>query len=122
MNDQELERRVRGYFVVRAHEHEVPDFDSMLADAASRGRRRRISPWLVPMLAASVVVAVALLRTDHDGPNEQATAALIAELSTSTHWTAPSDRWLGRQMPMQFRALPDFDLMTTPPEDTKAWL
>jgi hypothetical protein len=122
MNDEELDRRVRGHFAERARAHAAPDFESMLASAASRPRQRPILPWLVPALAASVVVAALLLRSGGAGPDREATAELIAELSTSTHWTAPSDRWLGRQMPMQFRALPDFDFMTTPPEDTKAWL
>jgi hypothetical protein len=122
MKDEEFDSRVREYFAARARAHEAPDFDSMLANAASRRRHRHILPWLVPALAASIVVAVAILRNGGSGPNEKATAELIAELSTSTHWTAPSDRWLGRQMPMQVRALPDFDPMTTLREDTKAWL
>lgn len=120
MSDTELERRVRDYFSARAREHIAPDFESMLAGAAAK-RRRRSLPWLVPALAAAVLVVIAL-RADRDEGDPQAAAELVAELSVSTHWTAPSDRWLGRQMPAQFRALPDFDRMTTPPEDPKVWL
>ena len=128
MSDKELERRAREYFAARANEHTPPDFEWMLANATAQGRHRRILPWLVPALAASVAasaalaVAIALLRTGQHDATTPASAELIAELSTSTHWTAPSDRWLGRQMPMQLRALPDFEPMTTLPEDTNAWL
>jgi hypothetical protein len=121
MSENDLDRRIRAYFAARLHEHAAPDFESMLASTARRSRPR-MPPWLVPALAASLLVGIALLRSDRDAAEPQATAELIAELSTSTHWTAPSDRWLGRQTPMPFRTLPDLDLMTSPPEDVKAWL
>jgi len=122
MNKEDLDDRIREYFAAQLLEHAAPDFESMLAHAASQGRRR-ILPWLVPTLAASLLVAIALRHGDQDGGDPRATAALIAELSTSTHWTAPSDRWLARQMAMPLRALPDFDRMTTTlPEDRKVWL
>ena len=120
MIDTEIDRRVRDYFAARANKHSAPDFESMLAGATARRRGRHL-PWMVPAIVATLLIAIAL-RTDREGGDAQAAAELVAELSKSTHWTAPSDRWLGRQMPMQLHTLPDFDWMTTPIEEANVWL
>ncbi len=113
--DASLRARIRRHFDRAAAAHAAPAFDAMLAaaeSAASQPRRR----WAVVAgaLAASLAVAIALqLRPDADAP-------LIAELSATTYWTAPSDRWpMARSA--DYLGLPRFDDMNTELDEVQGW-
>lgn len=114
--DEHLRARVRDHFERAAAAHAVPAFDAMLAEAESGARsspnRRR---WaIVGALAASLAVAVALqLKPEADAP-------LIAELSATTHWTAPSDRWPTTRS-ADYLGLPRFDDMNTDVNEVPTW-
>jgi hypothetical protein len=65
-------------------------------------------------LAASLVAAIGLaLRpaVTIDGD-----ASLIAELSATTYWTAPSDRWLGAATRADYLGLPRFEQLEEVPK------
>jgi hypothetical protein len=119
MNDDEIEQRVRDFYRRRAPAHDAPDFESMLARAAPR---RRQPAWLGAAAAVIVLATLLLVRVDHPRIDPQAAAQLVADLSASTHWTAPSDRWLGQQTRMPMPGVPEFHRMTYQMEEVNAWL
>ncbi len=115
--DARLRRRVRDHFDRAATTHTEPAFEAMLTEAESGARgshkRRR---WMVGAgaLAASLAVAVVLqLRPDADAP-------LIAELSATTYWMAPSDRWPVAP-PADYLGLPQFNDMNTELDEVQTW-
>lgn len=115
--DERLRPRVRDHFDRAAAAHTAPAFDAMLAAAESGGRgkdgRRR---WMVVAGAVAAPLAVAVvpqLRPDADAP-------LIAQLTATTYWIAPSDRWPVVRTADYF-GLPQFDDMNTELDEVQTW-
>jgi hypothetical protein len=76
-------------------------------------------PLAAGALAASLVLAVVLERRETS--TRSADRLLMAQLTQSTRWTAPSDRWLAPTQQNDYLGLPRFDDMTFQMEEVKPW-
>lgn len=107
MDDVTLTQRLRAHFDRQAQAHRAPDFESMMAAAAPHKRRTPL--WIGAGLAAAVVAAVLVVRTD--APPAIEDSQLLAQLTASVAWTAPSDVLLiGMDDPV-YLGLPRFNDM-----------
>jgi hypothetical protein len=118
MDDRELVERIRGQFAANARHHAAPDFATMLEHASRAALPTPVySRWRVVAagaLAASLVAAIGLeLRP---AATVDGDAALIAQLSATTYWTAPSDRWLGATPRVDYLGLPRFEQLEEVPK------
>lgn len=112
MNDAELDARIRNHFAAAARRCPVPDFDETLRAAqvcTPAPRRRR---WHVIAVAASLVAAV--LYQLRPMPGADGDALLMAQLSVTTHWSAPSDGWMNPPQAVDYSGLPSFEGINEP--------
>ena len=122
MDDPKLDARLRTYFASAAQAQPVPEFDAMIDVAQSQARAPRSRRWAtlaVGALAASLVVAIILERRATS--TGAADALLLAQLTQSTRWTAPSDPWLAATPTNDYLGLPRFDDMIFQMEEVKPW-
>jgi len=123
VTDRSLDERLREHFGEVATRHAVPDFEAMLANAESNHPLRRTGARYAGLVAlAAAVVAVVWLWRSSAPPMPEAPAgdaALLAQLSSTTYWRAPSDRWLARPR-SDLLDLPRFDGVE-PPEEIETW-
>lgn len=79
-------------------------------------RTPRASRWLVPM-AATALLAVALWWSVEEPapPAAPGPELLLAELTSTTYWRAPSDRWLGAVPDPAWQGLPELPNPTPRP-------
>lgn len=122
MNDRELDSRLRDHFEAAASRHPPPDFDVMLGHAENppgAHRRRRWGIVAAGALAASLAVAVVLERRAANAVHDD--ALLVAQLSASTYWTAPSDRWLEPPHSSVYYNVTRFGDTTFQMEEVKTW-
>ena len=117
MDEKELDERIRRQFAAAA-KHPAPDFETMLARASQAPfHAPAYDRWRVVaagLLAASLVAAVGLeLRP---AATVDGDASLVAELSATTYWTAPSDRWLGATPRVDYLGLPRFEQLEEVPK------
>jgi len=98
---------LRGAFRRRreALARQAPAFTALAP--TTRHRTPRAARWLVPM-AATAVLAVALWRSVETPAPSAAPSpeVLLAELTSTTYWRAPSDRWLGAVPDPAWQGLP----------------
>ncbi len=107
MDDVTLTQRLRSHFERQAQLHRAPDFESMVIAAPRHGRRA--SAWIGAGLAAAVVAAVLVARTGAPPPVDD--SQLLAQLSASVAWTAPSDVLLSGMDDPVYLGLPRFNDM-----------
>ena len=122
MDDQEIDDRLRAHFTFAAQAQPVPDFDTLLDVAqpqAHAPQSRRWATLAAGALAASLVVAIILERRATS--TGAADALLLAQLTQSTRWTAPSDRWLAATPTNDYLGLPRFNDMIFQMEEVKPW-
>jgi hypothetical protein len=105
--DPRVRARLRDHFDRAVAVRAIPDFDAMLAAAESAARPAHHRRWIAlsGALAASLAVVMllwGLRQPDLDAP-------LVAELSSTTHWIAPSDHWPTPRS--SYLGLPRFDGM-----------
>jgi hypothetical protein len=118
MHEKELDERIRRQFAAAAEGHPAPDFEAMLEQASRSGfHAPAYDRWRVVaagLLAALLVAAVGLeLRP---AATVDGDASLVAELSATTYWTAPSDRWLGATPRVDYLGLPRFEQLEEVPK------
>jgi hypothetical protein len=121
MSDPVLEQRLRAYFRARADAEAPPPFEAMLAGATATAQPRRWTPLVLAVAAFVMAIGVALLLRPASTPSA-ADVELIAQLTASTHWRAPSDALLADLEPEAFMGLPAFDDMTYRTEEVKSWI
>ena len=122
MDDRELDTRLRTHFASAAQAQPGPAFDAMIGAAQSQARAPRSRRWATlagGALAASLAIAVVLER--RDASTRAADTLLLAQLTQSTRWIAPSDRWLASTQTNDYLGLPRFDDMTFQMEEVKPW-
>jgi hypothetical protein len=120
MADEIFDRAIRASFERQLAAHRIPAFETLLAGVAVH-KRRLVPAWISVAAAAAVVATTALVQLqqrEHDA----ATQRLMAELSVSTRWFAPSDRLLDPRAGEQFLGVPAFDDMTYSLDEVKTWL
>ena len=93
----------------------VPRRRALRAPAESRTHRWRVA--VAGALAASLAAVVVF---ETRPPHESGDELLVAELSATTRWTAPSDRWPTPQS-VDYLGLPRFEDMTAQPQEVQAW-
>ncbi len=116
--DERKRARLRDHFEAAAAHHTAPPFETMLASAEAAAAPR-IHRWryLAGAIAASLA-AVALVELWLPSPDPE--SALIAELSATTYWTAPSDRWPTTRA-TDYLGLPQFDDLNNEPSEVQTW-
>jgi hypothetical protein len=122
MDDEELDARVRAHFEAATRQHAVPDFATTFGAAESQARAPQPRRWRIVAagaLAASLAAAVLFELRPTRQPGDD--AQLIAELSATTLWTAPSDRWLGTTQSVDYLGLPRFEDMTVQTQEMQTW-
>lgn len=123
MNDEELDARVRAHFDAAARSHPAPDFESVFGAAEARVRTpagSRTQRWRIVVAGALAASLAAVVVFEMRPPQKSGDELLIAELSATTRWTAPSDRWPTTQS-VDYLGLPRFEDMTTQPQEVQAW-
>ena len=122
MNDADLDARLREHFNVVARRHPAPEFDAMLRAAQLQARAPQSRRWrIVAAGAVAAAILAALLVELRPASPRSDDALLIAQLSATTYWTAPSDRWLGTNQSVDYLGLPQFDDMTDPMQEMQRW-
>ncbi len=119
MSDTDLDRRIRAHFE-RAAAAEAPDFEAMLTSAQSASPRRRARAWIGAAAAAAIAAAVIVTIDRRDSSVDD--AALMAELSASTHWSAPSDVLLADIDGSAYLGLPKFNDLRYRMQEVKPWI
>jgi hypothetical protein len=122
MNDADLDARLRDHFSAAAGRYPAPEFDAMLRAAQLQARAPQSRRWQIGAAGAvaAAVLAVLLLELRPPSPRSD-DALLIAQLSATTYWTAPSDRWLVTNQSVDYLGLPQFDDMTDPMQEMQRW-
>jgi hypothetical protein len=117
--DERLRARLRDHFEAAAAQHTAPPFETMLASAET-GAAPRTHRWryLAAGAIAASLAAVALVELWLPSPDPE--SALIAELSATTYWTAPSDRWPTTRS-TDYLGLPQFDDLNNEPSEVQTW-
>ena len=122
MNDADLDARLRDHFNAAARRHPTPEFDAMLRAAQLQARAPQSRRWqIVAAGAVAAATLAALLVELRPASPRSDDALLIAQLSATTYWTAPSDRWLTTTRSVDYLGLPQFDDMTDPTQETQRW-
>ncbi len=117
--DERLRARLRDHFESAVAHHAAPPFETMFANAEAAARLRA-SRWryaAVGAIAASLVAAVLVELRPSKADSE---LALIAELSATTYWTAPSDRWPTTRS-TAYLGLPHFDDINDESFEVQTW-
>ena len=124
-DDRELDESVRRYFAAAASGTTVPGFEAVFASAEQRLAPRR---WPISNLAGVAALGLAAMLTVavvvplwQQGPQQPALEELVAELSRTTRWQAPSDRWLPRPTP-SYLGIPEFEPLIYEMKEVKSWL
>jgi hypothetical protein len=120
MNDEELDAPVRAHFDAAARRHPAPDFEAVFGAAEARARAPRTHRWRIAVAGALAASLAAVVVFEMRPPHESGDELLIAELSATTRWTAPSDRWPTTQS-IDYLGLPRFEDMTVQPQEVKTW-
>jgi hypothetical protein len=117
--DERLRARLRDHFESAAAQHAAPPFETMLANAeAAAGPRVRLWRYIAAGAIAASLAAVVFVESRLPDPDSE--SALIAELSATTYWTAPSDRWSTTPSTVYF-GLPQFDDLNNEPSEVQTW-
>ncbi len=112
MTESPLERRLKN--ALQAAEPAPPEFDALFARAAEAARRKRRRRPAAAALAAGIgAVAVAVWLW----PGAPADSALLAELTRTTSWRAPSDSLMPPQRNDLLNELPVFGTVRIPEGD-----
>ncbi len=121
--DDELEERLRArlqdHFEGAVAHHATPPFEAMLANAnaSAKPRVRRWRYAAIGAIAASLAATV-LVQLWPAQPDPE--SLLIAELSATTYWTAPSDRWPIRRSTV-YLGLPQIDDINDESFEVQRW-
>lgn len=126
MTDDEMLRHVRAHYARTLETVPVPPFDAVApGEAGARAAR-----WRWPAAAAGLAAAllVAVLVTRHDATSAPPDAAdaevarLMADLTSSTRWQAPSDRALTVAAGPSYLGVPDLKPKIYDPDEVTSWL
>jgi hypothetical protein len=82
----------------------APSFEALLPPAPPGRWLTSHGRWLVPV--AGALIAAAIWWPDRAPAPQMETEILLAELTSSTYWRAPSDRWLGDGPEPAWQGLP----------------
>jgi hypothetical protein len=121
MNDEELDARVRAHFDAAARKHPAPDFAATFGAAEARARAPQTQLWRMAVAGALAASLAAVVVFETKPPRESGDELLIAELSATTLWTAPSDRWPGTTRSVDYLGLPRFENITSQTQEVQAW-
>jgi hypothetical protein len=107
LTDAALDARLKAHFDALAKAHTVPAFDTQWSMAEARLRnahrgRRRVG---AAAIAAGAMLFAWIASREELAVPDQADERLLSQLTSSTAWGAPSDRWL---------APPDLEILTPP--------
>lgn len=122
MTDDELLEQVRAHYARTLETVPVPPFDTIASRAPSGGVR-----WGWPAaagLAAALLLTVLAPWRDGAPPPDAAAdvARLMADLTSSTHWQAPSDRALSVTTRPSFPGVPDLQPKFYDADEVTSWL
>ena len=132
MTDDTLPRQVREHFAEVVESEAAPSFQAMMDSAEMQANDRRHKRRQMSMrggvfagaLAAAALVFIGLSnspgepRSERDGEIDM----LVAQLTSSTQWQAPSDRFLSVSTQPDYMGLPDLQPDFDRLNEVKLWL